>query len=512
MSNDVLNYDAIVVGAGPAGLAASLFLARGGLKVCLLDKAARLGGHLLSGAVIDKAALSPLGLDELPPHQTVTDNSFLYLTDSRSFKLPTPPPLANHDHILLSLGDFARWLGNFVTAAGVDIFPGFAVTELLENAGKTVGVRTGAHGLSRAGKPKPGYQPGVEIMAPVTLLAEGCRGFLSQQVMKRFNLAAECGKASYGLGFKEVWKTPNPIPGKVIHTIGAPFQEVSGGGFLYGVSKDMVAVGVVISLDYQNPHLDPFAMFQQFKLHPTIKKILADGEPLAYGARTVTTGGWQSLPRLDFPGGLLIGDGAGFLNPARLQGVEGALISGRLAAEAVLTAANTATSLSYYPSFANSSWGRTMRAERNIRPGFRWGKMVGMVNSAVELALQGRTPWTIKNHFTDRERLQPLTTAAPTTYNLTPRKPFLAKESALFLAGLSYGEDQPSHLEINPQRNVDPIAERYCPGGVFSWHEERLVVQAENCLHCKCCDIKDPEQAIRWTPPQGGDGPDFHLL
>ncbi|MEO5378883.1 MAG: electron transfer flavoprotein-ubiquinone oxidoreductase [Magnetococcus sp. DMHC-6] len=537
-----LQYDVVVVGAGPAGLAVALKLRllNPNLSICIVEKSARLGGHLLSGTLFNPQILEDLlpGYAALhPPLGPMIHRDALYfLTRSSSFCLPITAGKGNVGLNLFSLGALIRWLAQWVEEHGVDIFTGFAAQELLwaedSSDSRVVGVRTGEQGRGRGGELKKTYQPGVEIRASVTVLAEGSRGSLSTGLIRRLGLNRDCCPQMYGLGFKEVWEIPQEMrAGEVIHTLGWPLAGLAyGGGFLYVLSAQRVAVGLVVGLDYQNPLLDPFAAFQAFKAHPLLQSRLAGGQRLFYGAKTMVQGGLSSLPQLVFNGGVLIGDAAGFLDSVCMKGVEPAIRSALLASQAINAAFaagdfSARGGLAAYPiGVAGSSLMGQLRAGRNYRVGFRAGFWPGLAHAALEKMTHGRLPWTLRWRKRDRERLVPLgkkgegMDATP----LLSKGAGLDRSESLALSGLRGVEDQPNHLHIqdkelllrrggelfaNPER-------RYCPAGVFainqlSGQKPQLTLHSDNCLHCKTCDIKDPFDNIRWVPPEGGSGPDY---
>lgn len=556
-----MEFEVVIVGAGPAGLSCAIRLkqlAGDGLSVCVLEKGSAVGAHLLSGAVFDPRALTELIPDwrekGAPLDTQATSDRFLFLTQKRAFALPTPPQMKNHGNYIISLGALGRWLAGQAESLGVEIFPGFAATELLyDENGAVCGVATGDMGWDRAGEKTSAFTPGVEIRARRTILAEGAHGSLSKQVIAKFGLREGRQPQTYALGIKEVWEiAPDQHrPGHVLHTIGWPLDALSyGGSFLYHYGKNLVSVGFVIGLDYENPYLSPFDEMQRFKTHPAIRPLFEGGRRVSYGARALVEGGFQSIPRPVFPGGLLIGDSAGFLNVPKIKGNHTAMKSGMLAAEAVaaefgrdargLADPSPLTPLpqggegksafafkgeggqeSLYETRLAGSWiWPELKKVRNIRPGFKWGLWAGIANAAFETATGGRAPWTLP-HRADHSSLKKARDCAPISYPKPDGIVIFDKMSSVYLSGARHEEDQPCHLVLKDSsipvaRNLPDYAEpaqRYCPAGVYEIVQEeggpRFQINAANCVHCKTCDIKDPAQNITWTPPQGGEGPDY---
>ena len=541
MSRDVMSYDVVIVGAGPAGLSAAIRLkqlaaASGAeLGVCVIEKGSEVGAHILSGAVFEPRALDELFPDwrerDAPLLTPAVSDSFLYLTERRSFRLPTPPQMHNHGNYVISLGNLARWLGAQAETLGVEIYPGFAAAELLHaEDGRVVGVVTGDMGIGKDGEPTDAYQPGVELRARQILLAEGCRGSLTKKLFRRFQLGEGRAPQTYGLGIKELWEVEpaKHRPGTVLHTIGWPLdRRTYGGSFLYHLEHNQVAIGFVVGLDYANPYLSPFEEFQRFKQHPAIRPLLEGGRRVAYGARAINEGGWQSIPRLTFPGGALIGCAAGFLNVPKIKGSHTAMKSGMLAAEAVfalLQQADAGTEALAYPDALARSWvGEELRRARNIRPGFRWGLWGGLVHAALDTYLfRGKAPWTLRHRHADHEALKPARDCRRIAYPRPDGIVSFDRLSSVFQSNTNHDEDQPPHLKlkdpevaisVNWARYESP-EQRYCPAGVYeilndAAAEPRLQINAQNCVHCKACDIKDPTQNIDWTVPQGGGGPNY---
>lgn len=539
-ARESMTYDVVVVGAGPAGLAAAIRLKQlaqeqaRDVSVCVLEKGSEVGAHILSGACFESRALDELLPDwkarGAPLHTRATEDQFLLLTETRAYRLPTPPHMHNHGNYIISLGNLCRWLAEQAEALGVEIYPGFAAAEVLYHAdGSVKGVATGDMGVGKDGQPTANYQPGMELHARQTLFAEGCRGSLTQELCERFDLRQGAEPQTYGIGIKELWEV-DPArhqPGKIVHSIGWPLtSDTYGGSFLYHLENHQVAVGFVVGLDYKNPWLSPFEEFQRFKTHPAVRDTFSGGRRIAYGARALSEGGIQSLPRLTFPGGLLIGDTAGFLNVPKIKGSHTAMKSGMVAAEAVfahLCEENAASEVRAYPERLKASWlWRELHAVRNIRPGFKWGLWPGLALAAIDTyLLRGKAPWTL-GHHADHAMLEEKSRHAPIAYPKPDGVLTFDRLSSVFLSATNHEENQPCHLRlkdasvpiaVNYARYGAPET-RYCPAGVYEIlgaeeGEPRLQINAQNCLHCKTCDIKDPTQNIRWTVPEGGGGPNY---
>nr|CRH07540.1 Electron transfer flavoprotein-ubiquinone oxidoreductase, mitochondrial [Candidatus Magnetococcus massalia] len=543
MTSESLHYDVVIVGAGPAGLATAIRLLQSAhhqeraLSLCILEKASRIGGHQLSGALVESDALDLLFGDEAAPATpppklcSVTHATTELMTPSGTVKLPHPGRWSDQAAHIYSLGSLCRWLANHAESLGADIFPGFTASELLFEGNRVCGVRTGDSGRDADGKPGRRFEPGLQIHARATVLAEGCRGYLTQPLIKKLELDQARCPQTYGLGIKELWSVPESDPGVVRHTLGWPLSGQHGGGFLYQLPDNRIALGMVAGLDYRDPAFDPYNALQQWKHHPSIAPLLEGGELLSYGARCVTQGGWSALPRLTFDGGVLVGDSAGFLNPARLKGVRSALYSGILAAEALAPALaqddlSRSSLHSYQQHWDHSPVAKTLHAERNVRPGFRRaGRWGGMALAALESLQREGSPWTLRWQTEDRHRLKPWPTKAPGPLSAAAAgvdNPLQRVDQALATSGLRYREGQPIHLQLKdealPQREGARYGfpERlYCPARVYEVHEGEQSGEViyrrhgGNCLQCKCCDIKDPFENIRWTPPEGGNGPDY---
>ena len=528
---EVMECDVLIVGAGPAGLSAAIHLMQqaeasgsSAPNVMLLEKGAEVGAHILSGCVLEPRALNELLPDwaerGAPLEVPAGEDRFHFLTEKGRHRLPTPPQMKNHGNYIISLSNFCRWLGEQAEALGVQIFPGFPAAEAIIEDGAVKGVRTGAFGIGKDGQPKDSHQPPMEIRAAQTLFAEGCRGSLSQQLMEAFDLRAGVQPQTYAIGLKELWEvSPEKLqPGRIEHSIGWPLSsDVYGGSFMYHLKDNQVAVGFVIGLDYANPHLDPFQEFQRFKTHPSVRGVFDGGKRLAYGARALNEGGWQSIPKLTMPGAALIGCSAGFLNVPKIKGTHTAMKSGMLAAEALL-----AGDLPSYQARLKASWVHDeLHRVRNIRPAFTRGLWAGLAYSAVETyILRGRAPWTFAHHA-DHAQLKPAAACAPIAYPAPDGVLTFDRLSSVYLSNTNHEEDQPAHLTLkdasvpvalNLTTYAGPEA-RFCPAGVYEYVDDeqgegqRLQINAQNCVHCKTCDIKDPSQNIVWVTPEGGGGP-----
>lgn len=539
MQHETMEFDVIIVGAGPAGLSAAIKLkqlaqaAQKEITVCILEKGSQVGAHILSGAVLEPRSLKellPETWQDAPLDTPVTSDQFCFLTENKSFNLPTPKPMHNDGNYIISLGELCIFLAEQAEALGCEIYPGFAAAEVLFNEkNQVIGVATGSVGIDKAGKETNNFQPGMHLLAKQTLFAEGCRGQLSQYLMGRYHLRDDVQPQTYGLGIKEIWQV-DPAqhqPGKVVHTIGWPLDQTTyGGSFVYHLSQNRVAIGFVVGLDYKNPWLSPFAEFQRFKTHPVMRSLLSGGERLSYGARALNEGGWQSMPKLVFPGGALIGDAAGFLNVPKIKGIHTAMQSGMLAAQACFDSFEqehtTHLELSSYPEKVNNSWlKQELYSVRNIRPGFKYGLIPGLINAAFETYItRGHTPWTLTNH-SDHTSLKPAEKAKKINYPKPDGKLTFDRLSSVFLSNTFHEENQPCHLKLKqPKLAIDVNLKyfaspesRYCPAAVYEIVEEetgpRLQINAQNCIHCKTCDIKDPRQNIVWHAPEGGGGPNY---
>ena len=531
-----MEFGVLIVGAGPAGLAAAIRLKQLSpeTSVCVVEKGAEVGAHILSGAVIEPRSLTELLPDwqaqGAPLLQKVTEDRFVFLTQSRAIRLPTPPQMHNDGNYIVSLGDVCRWLGTQAEALGVEIYPGFAAAEVLVEDGQVRGVATGDMGITKSGEHSDAYQPGMELRADYTLFAEGCRGSLTKQVQKIFNLRDGRDPQTYALGIKELWEVPaaQHKPGLVEHTVGWPLdRKTYGGSWLYHFGPNLVSYGFVVGLDYSNPWLSPFDEMQRFKTHPSMRHHFEGGRRISYGARALSEGGIQSIPKLTFPGGALIGDTAGFLNVPKIKGTHAAMKSGIMAAEAVADAlahGKPAEPASYTARFEASWLHPELHGARNIRPAFaKWGLFGGIAYSALDtFVLRGRAPWTMHHAHADHEGLKRAADAPRIAYPKPDGALTFDRLSSVFISNTNHAEDQPAHLVLKqPERwkgvNWEEYASpesRYCPAGVYEavgveQGEPRLQINAQNCVHCKTCDIKDPTQNIDWRTPEGGGGPAY---
>ncbi len=540
-----MEYDVVIVGAGPAGLTAAIRLKQLAAErghevgVCVLEKGSEVGAHILSGAVID-----PRGLNELfpnwqernaPLNAPVSEDRFLFLTERASFKVPNfmlPACFRNHGNYVVSLGNVCRWLGQQAEALGVEIFPGFAAAEVLHGEnGAVKGVATGDLGIRRDGSPTDAYQPGMELHAKYTFFAEGCRGHLGKQLQERFGLRSSADPQVYGIGLKELWeiRPEKHQQGLVIHSAGWPLaNDTYGGSFLYHMENNLASVGFVVGLSYSNPYLSPYEEFQRYKTHPAIRPFFEGGRRIAYGARAISAGGLQSLPKLVFPGGCLIGDDAGFLNASRIKGSHAAMKSGMLAAEAAfaaLAAGRAGDELSDYPEAFRKSWlYEELHRARNFKPWMSKGLFAGTLMVGLDQVLfRGKAPWTLHHRHADHETLKTRHEALPIDYPKPDGVISFDRLSSVFISNTNHNEDQPCHLTLKDAtvpikvnlELYDAPEQRYCPAGVYEIVRDadggnpRLQINAQNCVHCKTCDVKDPTQNIVWIAPEGGGGPNY---
>ncbi|MFO1429172.1 MAG: electron transfer flavoprotein-ubiquinone oxidoreductase [Candidatus Competibacteraceae bacterium] len=554
VERESMEYDVVIVGAGPAGLSAAIRLKQLAaakeqeIGVCVLEKGSAVGSHILSGAVLEPRALNELLPDwkerGAPLNVPATDDSFLLLTSQTSYKLPTPPQMHNHGNYIISEANFCRWLATQAEELGVEIYPGFPAAQLIYgDDGSVQGVITGDKGLSKDWQPTENFEPGMELRAKYTMIAEGCRGSLTRQLETRFKLRENLDPAiygktkadpqTYGIGVKEIWEV-DPAkhqPGKIVHTVGWPLDlNTYGGSFLYHIENNQVAVGFVVGLDYTNPFLSPFEEFQRFKTHPDIRPLFEGGTRKAYGARALNEGGWQSIPKLTFPGGMLIGCSAGFLNTPKIKGIHNAMKSAMTAAEVVFEAVGQGASVKELVEYPRrlldrkTSWlaDELFRA-RNIRPSFQYGTLFAFAYSGLDTyVFRGKAPWTMHFHHADNQTLKKAGESRRIEYPKPDGKISFDRLSSVFLSNTHHGEHQPAHLTLKDAavpvkinlKEYDAPEERYCPAGVYEivgrdTGDARLQINFSNCVHCKTCDIKDPTQNIVWVPPEGGDGPEY---
>ena len=546
-ARESMEFDVVIVGGGPSGLATACRLMQLGaetgqeLSICLVEKGSEVGAHILSGAVLSARALNELlpnaAQDGAPLGVPVTDDRFYYLVNATNrILLPSwtvPKETKNHGNYTLSLGNLCRWLGERAEALGVDIFPGFAASEILYgDDGSVKGVATSDMGVAADGEPKTTFEPGYELHAKYTVFAEGCRGHLGKQLIDRFQLAVDAGPQHYGIGLKELWDVDpeRHAPGRILHNVGWPLGRTFSpgmGSFLYHQENNQVALGIIVDLAYKNPHLSPFDELQRLKHHPLFADVLRDGRRVSYGARAIVKGGLQALPRLAMPGALIVGDDAGFLNMLKIKGTHTAMKSGMLAAETIFDAlargdANTA--LDDFRRRVDDSWlGRELRQVRNVAPALhKFGTLFGMAYTFVDQKIaRGRMPFTLRDPIPDHDKLLPANKAARIDYPKPDGVLSFDKLSSVFLSNTNHEEDQPCHLTLAdvdlPIRDNLPMydepAQRYCPAGVYEIVEEesgpRFQINAQNCVHCKTCDIKDPAQNINWITPEGAGGPNY---
>ena len=542
-TRESMQVDVVIIGAGPAGLATAIRLGQLAkqqqkpLNICVLEKGAAIGSHIISGAVLEPRALDEL----LPDWRTqgapiltkAQQDNFWLLTENASITLPTPPQMSNRNNYIISLSQLCRWLAMQAEALGIQIFPGFAATKVLyDQQNRVIGIETGDMGVSKTGDKKANYQPGINILAKYTVYAEGARGSLTKTVIEKFNLQQNSDPQTYALGIKELWEIPKEQhkPGTVIHTVGWPLDHNTyGGSFIYHLDQNIISIGLVVGLDYKNPYLSPYDEMQRFKQHPKIKTILENGRCIEYGARVINEGGLQSIPKLYFPGGVLVGCAAGFVNVPKIKGIHTAIKSGMLAAESIfvgLKQSEYPSELNSYEQAVKASWvWPELTAVRNIRPAFRYGLWFGLAYAAFDTyCLRGKAPWTLHN-YADHLQLQPAAKYSSINYPKYDGKLSFDKMTSVSRSNIKQPEDQPAHLILaKPQNAIDinlvkynSPEQRYCPAGVYEIiqltnQKPYLQINAQNCVHCKACDIKDPTQNINWTPTEGGGGPNFSQM
>ncbi len=543
INREKMEYDLVIVGAGPSGLSAAINFKKLckekniDYSVCVVEKGSEVGAHILSGAILEPTALNELFDNwqtnvSCPVKTKVLDEKVCFLSESKSINIPkifVPSVMHNKGNYIISLGSFCKWLAIEAENLGVEIYPGFAAADFITNQGNLSGIITSDLGLDKDGQPGPNFQPGLEIHSKYTLFAEGCRGHLGKKLIEKFDLRKDSQHQTYGIGLKELWEvqTDKSKPGSVLHTIGWPLDTTTyGGSFLYHLSDNLVSVGFVIGLDYQNPYLSPYEEFQRFKLHPNLKPLFEGGRRISYGARALNEGGWQSLPKFTFPGGALLGCDAGTLNTPKIKGTHTAMKSGIIASNEVfkkLQLGEKNNEITNYQKLFNESWaGKELKRARNVRPSFKYGQKIGMFLTGIDQTLlRGNAPWTLKHPEPDHLSLRKKDECEKISYPKPDGKITFDRLTNVSFSSTYHEENQPCHLKIlndeipisNNFKLFDSPEQRYCPAGVYEiLHDDnipKLQINSQNCIHCKTCDIKDPLQNINWVSPEGGGGPNY---